>query len=332
MLHDRDCGIRGMISVVIPTCDRPHLVKRAVETALKQDAAPLEVIVVDDNRTEAARMKTKAAIHDIQDSRLLYVVNNRQHGGCGARNCGIDSARGEFVAFLDDDDEYLEKGLEASRSALTSNPDAVLACGRAEVNDEVYCYTWIYAPPPGIYGVADLLKGRCPISSSVVMARKTALVAAGLFDEEMPSFQDLDMWLRLAMMGGLVAHSERVAKFVQHAGVRTSVNIERRLAGLERITQKWDATLRRVVPIEEFRARFISTMYLQNGRVLLSMGLRRRLDALTHMWKAFVTARSRRINIIGTLGLALFGYHVSRFSARAISQLRACREVGEASA
>lgn len=315
-----------MVSVVIPTFRRPDRIRCSAQSALAQNLEKLEVIVVDDNRDEASRRATEIALNGISDPRLVCLPNQRSPGGCGARNTGIAKARGEFVAFLDDDDELLSGGLEAQLEALAAYPEAALVYGHAEVVDEVYGYSWSYAPRPGLYRVRDLLAGQCPISSSVVMVRKSALIEAGLFDEEMRSFQDLDMWLRIAAAGEIMAHAGKVAKFVQHEGIRTSINIERRIAGLDRIIQKWGPTVEASVPLEDFRARFVSAMHLQNGRLLLAAGARFRLNAIGQMWKAFRTSRSGRVKILAGMGIALFGFRASRLGARTLAGLRAWRD------
>lgn len=322
MPHTNEIGIDGMVSVVIPTYRRPDRVRIAVESALAQDLEKLEVIVVDDNRDETLRAATVAALRGIHDRRLIYISNHRRSGGCGARNSGIDRAQGEFVAFLDDDDEYLANGLHLQRDVLLQNPGAVLAYGHADVVDEVYGYSWTYSPRTGVYGAAEIWRGNCPMTSSVVIARRCALNEAGMFDEEMLSFQDLDMWLRVATIGDIVAHGGKVARFVQHDGLRTSINIELRRAGLEHVLKKWSSSVEGYRPIEEFRDRFLSAMHLQNGKLLLAAGLSCRRAAVGHMWDALVLARTGRTRIFAHLVLALFGFRISRAFAKGAARWR----------
>jgi len=96
------------VSVVIPTRNRPSLVTRAVASALSQTYAAVEVCVVVDGPDDV----TISALQQITDRRLQIVRLPQNVGGASARNVGVRNARGRWVAFLDDDDEWLPKKLE----------------------------------------------------------------------------------------------------------------------------------------------------------------------------------------------------------------------------
>ena len=91
------------VSVVIPTRNRPDLVVRAVRSALEQTFGDLEVVVIMDGPDAA----TKAALAKIHDIRLRSLELPLSLGGAAARNAGVRAATGEWIAFLDDDDEWL---------------------------------------------------------------------------------------------------------------------------------------------------------------------------------------------------------------------------------
>jgi glycosyltransferase involved in cell wall biosynthesis len=97
-----------LVSVVIPTCRRSEAVSRALRSALAQTYAAIEVIVVIDGPDDA----TSRALGEIVDSRLKVVHLTRNQGGSVARNTGVARAKGEWIAFLDDDDEWLPEKLE----------------------------------------------------------------------------------------------------------------------------------------------------------------------------------------------------------------------------
>jgi glycosyltransferase involved in cell wall biosynthesis len=94
---------KSLVSAVIPTYNRPQLVQRAVRSALAQDYAELEVIVVVDGPD----IETEKVLEDILDTRLRVIVLPRPVGAAEARNLGVAAARGDWIAFLDDDDEWL---------------------------------------------------------------------------------------------------------------------------------------------------------------------------------------------------------------------------------
>lgn len=97
-----------MVSVVIPTRNRPQVVSRAVKSALAQTLTTIEVIVVVDGPDG----ETAEALSEIKDSRLKVVELVNNLGPSGARNAGVKEAKGYWIAFLDDDDEWLPQKLE----------------------------------------------------------------------------------------------------------------------------------------------------------------------------------------------------------------------------
>lgn len=105
-----------LVSVIIPSYKRDRtLVERAVQSVLGQTYKKIEVVLVDDNaksELETYRSELEKMVQEIQDDRLHYVQNKENLGGSGARNVGISEAKGEYITFLDDDDEYLPLKIE----------------------------------------------------------------------------------------------------------------------------------------------------------------------------------------------------------------------------
>lgn len=102
------------VSVVIPTHNRAHCLTRAINSVLSQTNKDFEIIVVDDRSKD----ETKQLVQSFAD--VKYVVNQHKRGPAGARNQGIEVASGEYVAFLDSDDEWLPEHLESSLMYLES--------------------------------------------------------------------------------------------------------------------------------------------------------------------------------------------------------------------
>ncbi len=99
---------KPFFTVVIPTHNRSILLKRAVESVLSQTFEDFELIVIDDHSTD----DTASVVKSFTDPRIRYLINQRTKGACGARNTGIFSAKGKWVAFLDDDDVWLPEKLK----------------------------------------------------------------------------------------------------------------------------------------------------------------------------------------------------------------------------
>ena len=136
-LVDSSCHMsHTLVSVIIPTRNTPQLVLRAVRSALNQTYPHLEVIVVVDGPDPA----TNEALNTVVDERLRVVALDHSVGGSDARNIGVQNASGHWVAFLDDDDEWLAPKIEKQiDAALDSNsPFPVVTCyfiGRTPLGD-----------------------------------------------------------------------------------------------------------------------------------------------------------------------------------------------------
>jgi glycosyltransferase involved in cell wall biosynthesis len=113
-----------LVSVIIPTLDRAELLLRAVNSVLRQTYREIEIIVVVDRPSP----ETLAAVQSIADSRLRLLLNPHPTTAAGARNVGADHAAGEWIAFLDDDDEWLPNKLERQLAFAEGSPTALFSC------------------------------------------------------------------------------------------------------------------------------------------------------------------------------------------------------------
>ncbi|WP_296718870.1 glycosyltransferase [Erythrobacter sp.] len=189
-----DTATLPLISVVIPAYNRAATIARAVNSALAQDYDRFEIIVVDDGSTD----NTRAALEAITDSRLRLVAQPNA-GVAAARNRGIAEARGEFVALLDSDDEWLPGKLAAQAECfMRGSPrlglvytgfESLGADGVRHVHEARH-RGWIYR---------DLLARNVVTGSgSTTMFRRAALDLVGGFDTALPANEDYDLVLRVA--------------------------------------------------------------------------------------------------------------------------------------
>jgi len=178
------------ISVVIPTYNRYRLTKRAILSVLNQTCKNYEIIVVDDGSSdETAKLK------DEFDIRYIYQENR---GVSSARNQGIKAAKGEWIAFLDSDDEWMSDKLQKQIEFFKKNP-SIKFCHTGE--------TWIREgkevkypkrlKKPSGWCFYDNLQ-TCKIAPSSVILHKNILNDVGLFDESKNVCEDYDMWLRVS--------------------------------------------------------------------------------------------------------------------------------------
>ncbi len=188
-----------MISVVVPTRDRPALLHRAVTSILGQDyEGVIECIVVFDG--------TDPHVLDVPTGdtrRLRTAVNNRTPGLAGNRNTGYLLAEGEFVCACDDDDEWLPGKLAAQVDLFRRYPDTSLSATGIVVHFEGRDIPRRASPEP--LHLADFLRDRrMEVHPSTYMTRRDAVVAGfGLVDEEIPGgyAEDYEWLLRAARTG-----------------------------------------------------------------------------------------------------------------------------------
>jgi glycosyltransferase involved in cell wall biosynthesis len=231
-----------VVSVVIPTFNRPRELLRAVRSVLAQDFADMEMLVVDDNPPDSDERRLTRAALDGADPRVRHLETPGSFGGAGARNVGIQAARGAFVAFLDDDDEWLPGKLAAQLALFATLGDEYCSVdtGFFEI-DERRNTTRVVLPALRGDIFEDLLvkhKGRAPKLSSM-MVRTAALKALGGFDEELPSRQDLDLYLRLARQWRFEFIPEPlVNKYIHDSGRISSVSANK-IRGFELLYRKY---------------------------------------------------------------------------------------------
>lgn len=121
---------KPLVSVIIPTFRRPDTLDRAVNSVLAQDYPNVEVIVVDDNNpdTEGRRMTEKKMLIYKDEDRVRYIKHEFNKNGSAARNTGAKASNAEYVAFLDDDDEFLPKKISSQVDRLESLSEDWACC------------------------------------------------------------------------------------------------------------------------------------------------------------------------------------------------------------
>lgn len=195
-----------MISVVIPLYNKAGTIARAINSVIDQKFPSVEIIVVDDGSTDTG----PDIVREFRDDRVLLVRQNNA-GVAAARNTGAQSAKSEWVAFLDADDWWLPDHLAGLSALVTSYPDAVL-CGSAYglVEPDGGC-RHSAIPATWVRRVADMgclvslgkdaaMRG-LPICASSVMCRRSVLLEIGGFPSGVNNGEDWLTWLSLSCQG-----------------------------------------------------------------------------------------------------------------------------------
>ncbi len=222
-VHETRPGTRAVtfFTAIIPTYGDGDRLHRSVRSALNQTFDDYEVLVIDDAGDPPAELDT-----DDEGVRLLRRATN---GGAGAaRNTGLRNARGEWVAFLDADDEWFPERLEVLANALARREikpgDAITT--DLEVQDpdgstSLYSESRPFAETNQAYHQI-----RRPFLTALFAARRQRLLELGGFDEELTNGEDSDLLLRLIFDGGTVHYIDRpLARY--HRGTGKSSNQQR---------------------------------------------------------------------------------------------------------
>jgi len=190
------------VSVVIPTFNRATFVVRAIESALAQTYTDREIVVVDDGSTDGTDQALRR-----YEGRIRY-QRQKNAGVSAARNAGVAAARGEWIAFLDSDDEWLPEKLEVQMACVARHPQLVAHVTNALIHlpdgNTVDLFTvrgcTRYAEDTVVdRPLADVVTGQ--FFTPTLLARRDAIQRAGGFDTSMSIYEDADLMRSLALEG-----------------------------------------------------------------------------------------------------------------------------------
>ncbi len=201
------------VSVVIPTHGRWDLLRTTLGGALGQREVEHEVIVVDDG----SRDETQERLAELADPRLRVVRHQSSAGPAAARNRGLAEARGEWVAFLDDDDLWSPAKLRAQIDVATREGADFVYAGVIELNEQGSVIEVEPAPHPDELRDQILVKNAIPAASSNVVVRRDAMRRLGGFDESSFHLADWDLGLRLVEACNGAACPEFLVGYVKHS-------------------------------------------------------------------------------------------------------------------
>ncbi len=207
------------VSIVIPTYNRAELLMAALKSLQNQSYQNLEIIIVDDCSTDA----TAEAVKRLGDDRIVYIKHKVNKGGAEARNTGIQHATGDYIGFLDSDDEWLPDKTKRQLDIISENPEAgVIYTGMKVYTDGHLVKETI----PKYRGnlLSKLLESNCIYTTSSILVKKELLEQIGGFDVSLPSCQDWDLYIRLAQISHFDFVEDSLVLYNQHSGDRISTN------------------------------------------------------------------------------------------------------------
>jgi glycosyltransferase involved in cell wall biosynthesis len=249
------------VSVVIPTHERPDLLRRAVRSVLEQDyPGPVEALVVFDN-SEPIEIVPPAGIPAPRT--VSNLINTRKPGAFGARNTGLLAADGDVVAFLDDDDEWLPMKLARQVQVLRSRPvDVVFTAVRYRAGGRYRDYVPPFSPQDPIHG---LVGGGAFMPLQTMVGWRDA-VDGDLIDENFRTGGDQEFVLRLLLRLRADLIKEPLVLMNRGHSTRLSMDYERKLENVAYMRAKHADLFAKYRPdLSRSHARF-ALLALGNGK------------------------------------------------------------------
>lgn len=188
-----------LISAVVTTHNRAGLLPRALDSVIRQSYSNLELVVVDDGSEDETREVVEKYQHKIN---LVYIRNRQSLGAPRARNKGIEATGGEFIAGLDDDDEWHEDRISELMSVYSDDYSCITSDTRM-----VYSKGEVVWKKKKVIDLSTLL-----FTNQVgnqVLARRERLLKVGGFDPNLSAAQDYDLWIRLCAEYGPVQNVQK---------------------------------------------------------------------------------------------------------------------------
>ncbi len=189
------------VSVIIPTYNRADLLPRAISSVLNQTFKNFELLIIDDGSTDDTKKVVDQFIE--KDARIAYIWQKNSGGPANPRNVGVEKAAGEFIAFLDSDDEWLAEKLEkqllvfektnfANVGFVGCNATIIETVGKDKIKKTEYKIKY----SGKVFNT--ILAGNFIWSCTNILIKKEALIQTGAFDTKLKYLDDWDMWIRVS--------------------------------------------------------------------------------------------------------------------------------------
>lgn len=232
--------MKPLVTAIITTYQRnENILKRAIDSVINQNYEDLELIIVDDNGIESSYHNMVLNLVKKYSNNKIQLISHRNNEGVQkARNNGIKEAKGEFIALLDDDDEWLENKITEQIKLFQGDLNESVAI--------VYCwYNLIRIDSSGNRNVQliktpeyeqqkvikELIKTNFIGSNSFPLLRKKYVEKVRLYDESLLSSQDWDLWIRLSNTYEVRCVKEPLVNYYEHKGEKITSNPKARIKG-----------------------------------------------------------------------------------------------------
>ncbi|MBF2782368.1 glycosyltransferase family 2 protein [Staphylococcus saprophyticus] len=270
-----------LVSVIIPTYNREtKIVKRAIDSVLKQSYKNFEIIIIDDNRDNKISNNVTSLINKLNDSRIIYHKNKENIGGAKSRNKGIHIASGQYISFLDDDDIFLSEKLEKQVNYMKVNQVDFVISNLAIVDTQMKIkdirkFNWL---DKNQYSNTELLVNHYKYhltGTPTFMFKKNMLINLNGFPsvEMGHEFHLVDRALKNGYRLGYVNEILTIAFLHDGERISTNQNRQKQLNNLLEFKLKNLKNLRKKDKYQIYHRHYVASTfdYLNNGHLLKSL-------------------------------------------------------------
>lgn len=228
-----------LISVIVTTYKRPFsVVSRAIDSALSQTHTNFEIIVIDDSPQSEDRDRLKVELEGRYGDSITYLQNEVNMGACASRNRGFALSKGQYVAFLDDDDEWLPQKNELMLQCFDSDNVGLVYCRLLPLKNGKPIKRTRQKKLEGSV-LPHLLVSNFIGGCSVPLFRRDVVEQAGLFDVSFPASQDIDLYIRVAQLSSVRYLDVPLVKYFMTKDSITGSQ-KRQMAGRMKLLEKHD--------------------------------------------------------------------------------------------
>ncbi|MDQ2668445.1 MAG: glycosyltransferase, partial [Gemmatimonadota bacterium] len=282
------------VSVIIPAYETAPFIVETLESVFAQTFDDYEVIVVNDGSPDTALLER--VLQPFRE-RICYIAQENK-GVSAARNAGLRVARGPYAAMLDSDDKWYPEYLASQVAVLDAEPEVhVVYCDVVQFDERGLRPKRLseILPMGGDVSFQRVLARECQVNGQA-MARRDSLLQLGGYDENIPTGEDFELWLRVLKAGKRIAYNDRVlAQYRVREGSLSSDDLRMSsdvLGLIERLSTKMTLSREERAIVERQRTKLLGTINLLEGKRALVTGdstvaLHRLAAARAHLggWK-----------------------------------------------
>lgn len=266
---------RPSISVIIPAFNVSQYISEALDSVFNQDFNDFEIIVVNDGSHDTVELER---VLEPYQERIIYLKHENK-GASATRNTALRIARGKYIAFLDADDVWLNNKLSEQVEFIQSGSYDLVYADAFLIGESPWPPGTTFmdkSPSVGEVTLESLLALGCCVLTSTVLAKRQAVLDAGMFDEQVRCTEDFDLWIRMALSGNRFGYQREVLAQYRYRADSTSASRlnqqENALRVLDLVRTRKNLTEREREALERTATKIGSVVSLERGKSMILRG------------------------------------------------------------